>query len=484
MPKYIVETESGKYEVETESSGSEGNFTEANIQEQPTAVASKPQIQEQNILGQLFNVPGATSRAAIRSNPALAMAGPFAGLAGISGLGGSQAQQAAGQGALQPDSVRTFQDQAIQAGQESFGGPSTSVAMNFAKGLPGSIAGLAADMATDPANVLLSLIPGLKPGRIQTTSQVVDKPFIKAVNPGTKGMNKHAKIEGMQARARSTVESIVDNKANLNLVNEAGEAMPGKLPENLDEFSQAISQTKKQVFTQYDNLAKTAGEQGATVPLRPIADEILNAVSSKQIEDLSPTVQNYGMQLAERLQKRGTYTLTEAQDAIEALNNKLKTYFQNPTPEALHQLVIDRAVVNHLKNGLVKSVESKGGNEYAALRRQYGALNATEESVTKAAMRNMGERSSGLGRMFDTLSSGDIVNGILTLNPAQVVKGGFQVGIRRAYAGLNNPNKMVSKMFQNVDRIKNVDPKKRALQGLLKKAAVGGMVSSTTNVGQ
>ena len=39
----------------------------------------------------------------------------------------------------------------------------------------------------------------------------------------------------------------------------------GQLPKNLSEFSDAISQTKKKIYSEYDALAKSAGEGGAFV---------------------------------------------------------------------------------------------------------------------------------------------------------------------------------------------------------------------------
>lgn len=441
---------------------------------------NKPTVENQNIIGRTFNVPGATSRAAIQSNPALAATGPLAGLLAISGISGKQSQQAASQGALNPSSVPTFQNQALDSYYKKVGsGP-----LQTAGGFLVSAGGLAADMATDPTSVLMNLLPGLLPGKVQTMSSAIDKPFLKAINPGTKGIRKYSDIETLKNNARSAVQSIVDNKENLQLSDITGAVTKGRLPENLDEFSQSISQTKKQIFNKYDSILKDAGEKGATVPLRPIADEILKAVSHPHIEDLSPTVQNYGLQLADRLQKRGTYTLTEAQDTIEALNNKLKTYFSNPTPEGLHQAVIDRAVVNNLKNSLVATVESNTGVGYDILRRQYGKLNAIEENVTKAALKNSGSNSSGLVKMFDTLSSGDIVNGVLSMNPAIVAKGGFQVAARKIFSSLNNPNNIVKNMFSNVDRIKNIEPQKVQLMNLLNKASQGAILNTPARITQ
>lgn len=440
-----------------------------------------PQIEHQNIIGQTFNVPGATARSAIRENPILAASGPLAGLLALAGVGGNQAQRAAGQGAANPSKVQTFQDQAISVGQNSMGGPSQSVAVNFMKGLVPSTVGLAADMATDPTNVLMSILPFLKTSKIKPIAEVVDKPFMKAVNPSTRGIKNKRGIDNLQNSARSAVESIVDNKKNLKYTDELGGVVEGKLPDNLDEFSQAISQTKKGIFNKYDTMLKEAGKKGATVPLRPIADDILNAVASRQIEDLSPTVQNYGLKLADSLQKRGTYTLTEAQDAIEGLNHRLKSYFSNPTPEALHQAVIDRAVVNNLKNSLVKAIENEGGANYSILRKQYGHLSAVEDSVTKAALRHIKSNGGIVGKMFDALSSADIISGMLTLNPRSVLRGGIQYGFRKAHANITNPNNTIRNMFSNVDKVKNIDPQRRALKSLLNKVSISSAVSSTQN---
>ncbi len=445
-----------------------------------TSVESKSPIEKQNIIGQTFNVPGATSRAAIQSNSAMAAAGPLAGILALSGVGGQKTQQAASKGASNPSDVKSFQNQALDSYYKKVGNGLLQTIGGF--GI--SAGGLVADMATDPTSVLMSIIPGLIPGKVSTTASVIDKPFLKAVAPGTRGVKKYSDIEKIKNNARSAVESIVDNKNNLELSDISGNVSKGKLPENLDEFSQSILQTKKQIFNQYDAMLKNAGEEGATVPLRPIADEILTAVSHPHIEDLSPTVQNYGLQLADRLQKRGTYTLTEAQDTIEALNNKLKTYFSNPTPEGLHQAVIDRAVVNNLRKSLVDTVESKVGEGYDVLRRQYGKLNAIEESVSKAALKNSGSNSSGLTKMFDTFSSGDIVNGILSMNPAMVAKGGFQVAARKAFSALNNPNNIIKNMFSNVDRIKNIDPQKRQILNVLSKLVPSSTISSISRLNQ
>jgi len=208
MPIYIIELDGKQYDIEGDRPPDEkearqaiGQFNESSQPEEP---APQPEMQRQS-LGRITNVPGATSRAAIQSNPALALAGPFAGLLALGGLGGQKAKQEAGEGALRPDDVPMFQDQAIQLGQNSFGGPSTSVAVNFMKGLVPSAAGLVHDMRTDPLTVLTSLIGTLKPA--QMAGSAVGK-SINEIPSKIKPFLKWDKVEQQANMAKGALDAL------------------------------------------------------------------------------------------------------------------------------------------------------------------------------------------------------------------------------------------------------------------------------------
>lgn len=469
-------------------------------QQQPQDVSASPSpdspnIERQNIIGQVFNVPGATSRAAIQQQPALAAAGPFAGIVGLSGIGGQEAQQAAARGATQPSQVPTFQEQAIGGAQKAVVGQLSKLSPEFLGSSPGKIlsfmsaagagaipsaAGLVADIASSPIDVLLSLVTGgIKPGAPKTVSSVVDKSFLSSIKPLVKGKKTIGRLKKVREEARSSVESIVSNKQNLKFIDDAGDIKKGALPETLDEFSQAIDQTKKSIFLKYDAIKTQAGEKGSRISLKPVAEEILEAVSRPQISDVSPTVQNYGIELAARLDKRSSYSLTEAQDVLEALNANLKGFFINPTPDAAHKAIIDRAVANNIRKSLVQVVEKETGPGFSILKKQYGALNAIEEDVTKKALFESKKNLAGLGNLFDIFSAGDIVSGITMSNPTQVAKGGFQLAARKVLQKINNPNRIITNMFKRVDKIKNIDPVKRLIQNMLLRQAPKTAVGST-----
>jgi hypothetical protein len=112
----------------------------------------KPSVEPQNILGQIFNVPGA----AIRS--------------GLMGRGYTA-------GAINPSQVPKFQNLAINAVQKS-----TNPLVNVAIGMPASGIGMATDILTQPADVL-SLLVGKTPlGGGKTLGGVVSElPMVKAL---------------------------------------------------------------------------------------------------------------------------------------------------------------------------------------------------------------------------------------------------------------------------------------------------------------
>lgn len=147
---------------------------------QPQVQQADPFLGNQTLgnIGMTADVPGASSRAAIRENPLLALAGPLAGTAGLGGIGGEAAQQAAGQGAINPSGVETFQQQASQGAQDMISKIASLLPpevlsrpgvrrrlekeLGSGKFVTGASAlGFGADLATDPVAVLASLVTPL-----------------------------------------------------------------------------------------------------------------------------------------------------------------------------------------------------------------------------------------------------------------------------------------------------------------------------------
>ncbi len=484
----------------------QGNPTQADIEEamsvaaQDTQTGGAPQVepaekflgsQTLGNIGKTIEAAGATSRAAIQQDPRLALAGPLAGLVGLSGIVGPEVQQAAGLGAAQPGQVPTFQEQAIGAGQ-NVGGPSQSVMVNFIKGLVPSAAGLAADMGTNPVDVLSSIVSGgiskaiPQPKSIDTT-KTISNTFNKVIKPTITGKKTATRVKQAEANAVSAIDSIVENKKGLKLLDKDGIPVEGRLPQTLDEFSQSIEQTKKSVFQRYDALQQEAGQSQIRVAVGDIGDDIIDAVSSKSLKITSPNAEKFGVQKALDLENIKSLTLQETQDTITDLNASLKAFYRNPNPNAGHEVVINNVIANRLRERLIQAVEkgSKGGKQFKELRRQYGSLDEIEQNVARRAIQESKSGFKVLGNMADVFSAGDIVQGIRELSSGRILKGASQLVLRKLATTMNNPNRAVEKMFKTANDAKFVIPANQALRGLIRQSRrVLGTAPTTSQVNQ
>lgn len=256
-------------------------------------------IQPQNVLGQLFNVPGA----AIRSS--------------LEGKGYMQ-------GATQPDQAPDFQKQLIDAAQNA-GGASQSVGVNFLKGFIPSAVGLAGNIATNPADVLGMLVgktpvgsgknlgevvAASKPGQaiskvanaditlkndklagnvINSLIKPAHKQFMFGKNPGL-GVAK----EGITAGNLDELAGKVEGR--LTELNQASQLIRNT-PENINKTVD-LSRINKPLIDSYLNLSKTPNvnkEQMANIrkvmgDLRQLNDGNLSKLSISDAYDIKSTV--------------------------------------------------------------------------------------------------------------------------------------------------------------------------------------------------
>lgn len=446
-------------------------------------------VQEQGFLGRTFNVPGATSRAAIQSNPLLGLAGPLAGSAALSGIGGQKAQQAASSGALQPDKVRRFQDLALDALHK----PASRIAGKIKNpllqkafqdqveklGLGASGIGLAADIATNPADALLA-IAGKTPTRGGTTlggqiakskfgkftgqfltkergvgksvDAVIDDALPKIVK-SPRGKLSRAQIEQSRTRQRDAVKTIVENKEDLVLFDDSGRTLQGKLPENLDQFSQSVDQTKGKIFSEYTSLIEETGQSGKSIDIKPAIKELDKIINNKAMSIKKPQVIDYAQGLKEAILKEGDLPVGIADDLIRKFNDDLNAFYRQPDPNLASNRMVDASVVTKLRSSLDDSVSGFTGKEFQVLKNRYGALRELEEVTNKAFLQNASKVGGGLGDFVSIMGSGDLVSGLVTFDPARIIRGGAVSGLTKLRGILNDPNRSVRKLFKDVDKL-------------------------------
>ncbi len=316
--------------------------------------------------------------------------------------------------------------------------------------VPGRIAENLAETAKVPlwgANKLYKAITYKSPEKVE---KIINDYYQRGVKPSTAGKGTLSQAEKYRDKSVEAVDIITKNKKNLTIVDEYGEST-GKLPKTLNEFNQAIDQTKKNIFDKYDAMAKTAGEKGAKIDLNPIADELDKIAGDSIVRDLSPNTANYAAQQAKILRARGSYDSTTAQKGIELLNDKLSSFYKNPTAQETGPLTVDAMITNKLRAGLDSAIEQISEPGYQELKNQYGALKAIEKDVLKRSLVDARKNAKLAIDYSDILSGAEVVKGIVTGGPG-VITGGKIKGISAYYKYLNNPNTAIKKMFEVSDK--------------------------------
>jgi hypothetical protein len=297
-----------------------------------------------------------------------------------------------------------------------------------------------------------NLADAITTGSVAAAEKAVTNLYQTAVKPSIVGKGTASQVERHNAQARDAISSIVENKPNLSFENGA---VTGELPKSLQQFSEAIEQTKGRIFQQYDAMAREAGDRGAIVPLQPIVDELRQLASDQTVKDLHPETATYATARAATLAGRGAYGVAEAQEAVQRLNQSLTGFYKAPSYESASRASVDALIANKLRKGLDVAITNANAPGYQALRQQYSALKQIEDGVTKAASRQARKELGGglLGTIVNSISATELVHGFFTANPVAIAKALAIPAVARYLASLRSPNLAVEKAFQTAEKM-------------------------------
>jgi hypothetical protein len=274
--------------------------------------------------------------------------------------------------------------------------------------------------------------------------------YTRAAKPAAGSIKAAGGREPYYDKTENAIQSIVENRSNLHFADADGNVISGQLPKSLDQFSDAIDQTKQQIFKKYDDMAKQAGMFGATVDLRSIVPELNKIATDQVVIDFHPEVAKYATDKANILLSRGGYYAEDAQRAIQNLNTSLKAFYRNPTYDMAGRANVDAMIANRLRGLLDDTVENFVGPGYQDLKNQYGALKAIENDVkNRSAVVSRQEKGGGiLGRISDVASASEVIRGLVTLRPEAVARGVLQKGWEQIVKHRRDPNRAVMKLFE------------------------------------
>lgn len=273
--------------------------------------------------------------------------------------------------------------------------------------------------------------------------------FEKSIKPTAQKTT--ALKERYDSNILNALKTIKANSSQLNIEDATGEIITGRTPQTLNELSQGLDQTKDIVFKQYDALAKQAGTAGAQIDANPIASELDKVAQSTALQLKNPELIKYAEDWATRLRKFNKLDTETTQEVVKLFNNDLKAFYANPSYELASKLAIDAGIANNFRIALDKAIEGATGSQYQALKNQYAALKAIEKDVVRASLRDARKNTKGLLDYTDMFTGGQMLSGLLSLNPAMFTKGAIERGIKEYIKFLNDPNRAVGNMFDKLE---------------------------------
>jgi hypothetical protein len=274
------------------------------------------------------------------------------------------------------------------------------------------------------------------------------KNYQTAVKPTIAGKNTLAATNKYKADTVQAVQTITENKPNLKFTTEDGTIETGRTPRSRAELAQAVDQTKKSIYSQYDALAQQAGEAGVTVDGASLTGGLVDVVNNKALQLSHPEAVSYAKAKIDAYQNAGPLDTKTTQSIIENYNAELQSFHRNPSYNQASRVAIDAAIVRAAREQLDAAISSAKGPGYQQLRSQYAALKAIEADVVKSANRAARLNNKGLVDYTDIFSGGDTAAGILSLEPTLFAKGIAQHGIKEWFKYLNDPDRAITHMFQ------------------------------------
>lgn len=288
-------------------------------------------------------------------------------------------------------------------------------------------------------------------------ADIVDN-YYKAIKPTVGGKTTLGERQAYDKNIVDGILSIRDNKENLTFLDKNGEEIKGQTPSTVNEMSHGLDQTQKSIFSKYDALAKKTGSAGAQIDTAPVASELDKVITNEALQISHPEAVKYAQDMKSRLAEgklpdgspMGSKKLTPevVQTLIKNYNTALDAFMQHPSYDNASKAAIDAGIVQNFRDQLDKTIQSATGEDYGALKRQYGALTALRKDVNKRATVIARQNGGGLADYAQVFSGGDMVHGILSLNPALFAKGAAQAGLTKLFQHLKSPDRAIQNMFK------------------------------------
>lgn len=284
----------------------------------------------------------------------------------------------------------------------------------------------------------------------QKVREAISEAVGKGIRPSVAGKGTASLQNGYLDDAQEAFHTIAQFKPKFT--DDGGNEVV-RNPKTRKELLDSIGQVKRKVYDLYDGLKKSAGEAGARVDTAPIVRELRAAADNPDVMLNKPEIAKTLTERADMYEQKGVLSAQEAQQLVEGINSRLQSFYRNPNYNEASNAAIDALISSNVRKGLDDVVTSLTGAEYQPLRNKYKALSSIEKDVAKQVVVESRKVEKGLIDFTDILTAGDLVRGIVTLNPADIAKGTLSRALKEVYKKLNDPNRYIARAFDALDKL-------------------------------
>jgi hypothetical protein len=301
---------------------------------------------------------------------------------------------------------------------------------------------------------------GIAARRLADTTTAENKVDLKinesidtAFRPSVKGRKSVAQREQAQARGQDMMREIIKNKNTLELPDGYGGVVRGQLPsgENAaEQLSVAMKQAMDKTLTEYMTMAEASGEKGLVVT-QDNAIKGLQAALEKEEFQAEPAMLEMIQKQIDVLRNTKPYSPVGAENRIALLNERLRPYYADPTPTRQGQAYVDALEADALRTTLDDGISALEGPGHQQLKNTYGSIRSYQDIVNhRITVYNRGA-PTGLQDFLGKVSEvGTAIHAIASHSPAGLAASvGMHVARKMAKAS-NNPNVIISKMFEDI----------------------------------
>jgi hypothetical protein len=340
-------------------------------------------------------------------------------------------------------------------------GTSSAIQGGLIGGIGGGIGGGLFGGAITGGSLAIKAIRNKITQKLQPVAEQVKQRVIyyigKAIKPRTAGLSSN-QLKNIQRKQVEGFQILKNNVKDIKLPDEYG-GLTSRTPRTVQELVKAIDDVKVKLFSRYDKLAREAGDKGASFnPIKTIG-EITKFTKDKSY---SPSLRKYASEVLDEVAELKGESPMVIQSRIKELNESLAGYFAGRVEKGKAR--IDASVAKLLNEELDDVIFNFTAGNYKGLRSQFSALKSIEKDATRSAQRMLNRNNKSLMDFTDIFTGGDLLSGVLTLNPAQIARGVFSRGIKEWYKSLNNPNRYIRKIFNELGE--TVEPQRLINRGL------------------